>query len=184
MPGAVGGAGVGAVGSARRQPSGKGVKPELKDGVDPGMGALGDVRHVGVAVGRVGLYVVRPNAGFPPFHGLRIQSAVAAESVNPNPRLVVIGRQQILSAAVNGNMHRVALQGDAPDFGKPSGSMVDAVGGKTEIACPPPSGKQKPPLRINGQRRRHPRQRKLSAPRKPAAFRIHFVERNPIFPLQ
>ena len=83
--------GDGPVGVAGRQLAGELVEPELENGVDPRMRSLGDVRHVGVAVGRVGLDVVGPDARLPPLNGRGVQRPVLAEAVHSDPRLVVVG---------------------------------------------------------------------------------------------
>ena len=76
---------------ARSQLAGQLVEFELENCVFARVCALGDVRHVGVTVGRVGLDVVGANAGLAPLDGVRVQDTVLAKPVHSHTSLVVVG---------------------------------------------------------------------------------------------
>ena len=121
--------------------------------------ALGDVRHEGVPIPRVGLDVVGADARFPPFDGGRSQAAILVESVDSDASLVIIGRQEIVSAPVNGDMNRVAAQWNAVELVQVSGFRLNRESGESEITGQTAAHEKETLFGINGHGRGHSGQR-------------------------
>ena len=173
-----------AVRVAGRELPGNLVEPELEDRVDTGVRALCDVGHVGVPVGGVGLDVMGADARLAPFDGFGVERSILAKAVHADAGLVIVGREQVASGAVHGDVHRIAIEGDAADLPQPTGAVVDGIAGQAEFAGPAPADEHEPAQRVDGQRGRHPRQGELGPAGKASGVWVEHVEGNAVLPLQ
>ena len=73
--------------------------------------------------------------------------------------LVVVGGQEIIAAAVDGDVHGVAAQGDAVELFQVAGARLDRKARKSEIAGQAAAGEEETLLGVDGQRRGHAGQR-------------------------
>ena len=90
-----------------------GIEAELENGV--GARAGGDVGHVAVAVGGVGLEAVGAGARGHPLHRRPGHRAVVTDGVDRRVAGVVVGRQQVTSRPVGGDEAGVRLQAGHSD---------------------------------------------------------------------
>ena len=129
------------------------VEAELENGV--GAGAGGDVGHVAVAVGGVGLEAVGARARFQPLHRRPGHRAVAADGVNRGVSGVVVGGQQVVAGPVGGHVTGVRLQPRRADQFQVAAAGVQPEAGDLQVV--PTAHVNKPPVRAGGHGRRPPR---------------------------
>ena len=98
--------------------------------------------------------------------------------------LVVVGRQEIVAAAINGDMNRVAAQRNAVELFQVSGFRLNGESGESELAGQTAAHEKETLFGINGHGRGHSGQRVVGVMLQRAGGRVQRVLGDAVFLLE